>query len=241
MCWSCYRRSLSHDLAAVRVRRLDANSLVARYPTHQSARTLREYRVPHEEESPTPFKDAAGQGRGSLRLDVVTDHGTLFSENSECIPFSLMFDVTVANPLGRTAPARAGTRAEFAPEEAVNAKDTKYGGTCRPTYNYILLAFSPRGDYYSSVQDLVKDLGKIKVETAEDYLEAPDVAKLGIQARKTDRLRLRLSIVPQKALAYRRLRYVGCQQILGSWRRKPGTPTWPHDVWNSLPKRTRRD
>ncbi|CAN0540996.1 unnamed protein product, partial [Laminaria digitata] len=175
--------------------------------THQAllhgflTRTLRECRVPHEEESTAPFKEGNGSGKGSLRMDVVTDPGALYRENRKYNSHSLMFDVTVTNPLGPTALARAGTRAGSAIEEAVKAKDTKYGGKYRPTYKMIPLAFSTCGDYSSSVQALVKELGKTKAEMSADYLEASDIAKLGIRARETGRLRRRLSLVLQKAVA----------------------------------------
>lgn len=87
-----------------------------------------------------------------------------------------MFDATVANSLGLTTLARAGTRTGFALEEAVKAKDTK---PFRPAYKLISLAFSTCGEHASSVQDLVKELGKVKVEMAEDCLEASDQFKLG--------------------------------------------------------------
>ena len=121
--------------------------------THQAllhgflTRTLRECRVPHEEETPSPFKEGTGNGQGSFRMDVVTDQGALFSENRKYNHFSLMLDVTVTNPLGPSALARAGTRAGYAIEEAVKAKNTKYGGTYRPTHKLVPLAFSTCGDY----------------------------------------------------------------------------------------------
>ena len=56
----------------------------------------------------------------------------------------------------------------------------------------------------------------MKAEMAADYLEASEAAKLGIRARETGRLRRQLSIVFQKALAYRTCRYIRRQQIEGS-------------------------
>ena len=64
------------------------------------------------------------------------------------------------------------------------------------------------GDQSSSLQDLVKELGRLKAEIDDDYLLATDQGKLGFRARETSRLRRRLSIVTQKALAYGTLRYV---------------------------------
>lgn len=52
------------------------------------------------------------------------------------------------------------TRVGVAIEEAVKAKDTKYGGTNGPTYKLIPLPFSTCGDCSSSVQDLVKELAE---------------------------------------------------------------------------------
>lgn len=46
-------------------------------------RTLKEYRVPYEEESPTPDND--GTGRGCLRTDVIADNGALISENDDLV------------------------------------------------------------------------------------------------------------------------------------------------------------
>lgn len=88
----------------------------------------------------------------------------------------------------------------------MKAKGTKYGGTYRPTLKLIPLAFSTYGAYSSSLQELVKELGENKAEMTEDYPEASDIARLGIQAPETDRLHRRLSIVPQNALAHRTLR-----------------------------------
>lgn len=74
------------------------------------------------------------------------------------------------------------------------------------------------GDFSLSTKDLEKELGKVKSETAEEYLEASDIAELGIQARRQDRQRRRLSKAVKKALTYRTLRYVGRQQTVQRWR-----------------------
>ena len=113
-------------------------------------------------------------------MDVVTHHGALFSDKADYKSSALLFDVTVTNSLGPTALARAGTRAGFALEEAVKAKKAKYDGTLRPTYKLLPLAFSTCGDQSSSVQDLVKELGRPKAEMDVDYLIASDKGKLGI-------------------------------------------------------------
>ena len=76
----------------------------------------------------------------------------------------------------------------------------------------------------SSAQELAKELGKTKAELSEDYLDASDQAKLGIRARETGRIRRRLSIVLQKALAYRTLRYVARQSNGERMHRKPVPP-----------------
>ena len=109
---------------------------------------------PHEEETLIPFKEGTGQGQGSFRIDVVTDHGALFSEKIKYNSFSLMLDVAVANPLGPTALACVWTRAGYPIEEAVKAKNTQYGGKYRPTNKLDILAFSTCGDFSSSAQDL---------------------------------------------------------------------------------------
>ena len=109
----------------------------------------------------------------------------MFREKSSYNSSALLRDVTVTNPLGPTALARAGTRSGLALEEAVRAKHTKCGGTFRPTYKLLPLAFSTCGDYSPSVQELVKELGKTKAELSEDYIDASDQAKLAIRARET--------------------------------------------------------
>ena len=84
----------------------------------------------------------------------------------------------------------------------MKAKNTKHGGKHSPTYKLIPLAFSICGGYSSSAQDLLKEFGKMKAEMeAKAYLEASDIAKLGIRARETARLRRRLSLVLQNVLA----------------------------------------
>ena len=187
--------------------------------THQTilhdfvTRTLRECRIPHERESTTPFKEGTAPGAGYLRMDVVVGSGTLFQGKDELKSSSLMFDVTVVNPLGPTALANSGARAGHALEEAVKAKKTKYGGTYRPTYKFLPLAFSTCGDYSASVHDLVKDLGRLKAELDEEYLMVGEGGQLAIQARETGRLRRLLSVTTQKALAYRSLRYANRQQL----------------------------
>ncbi|CAN0554893.1 unnamed protein product, partial [Laminaria digitata] len=93
-------------------------------------------------------------------MDVVTDHGVLLADKPEYKSSALLLDVTVTNPLGPTALARAGTRTGFALDEAVKAKKNKYGGTFRPTYKLLPLAFSTCGDQSASVNTLVKALGK---------------------------------------------------------------------------------
>ena len=76
---------------------------------------------------------------------------------------------------------------------------------------------------------------------AADYLEASETAKLGIRARETGRLRRRLSVVLQKALAYRTCRYVRRQQIAERWRPKPAPPIGIEEIDTLGPKRTRQE
>ena len=214
--------------------------------THQTilheflTRTLRECRIPHEKESSTPFKEGTAPGAGYLRMDVVVGSGTLFRGKEEFKSSSLMFDVTVVNPLGPTALANSGPRAGHALEEAVKAKKTKYGGTYRPTYKLLPLAFSTCGDYSASVHDLVKDLGRLKAELDEEYLMVGEGGQLAIQARETGRLRRLLSITAQKALAYRSLRYANRQQL--QERRTTATESAPRTMRFPSPatKRARR-
>ena len=73
----------------------------------------------------------------------------------------------------------------------------------------------------------------------DDYLIATDKGKLGIRARETGRLRRRLSIVTQKALAYRTLRYIARQKILGRERGKSGPTAQSNSLSTSLTKRAR--
>ena len=131
-----------------------------------------------------------------------------------CKSSALLFDVTVTNPLGPTVLARAGTRAGFALEEAIKAKKAKYDGTLRPTYKLLPLAFSTCGDRSSSVQDLVKELGRLKAEMGNDYLK-------------------------QRALAYRTLKYVARQNILERERGKSGPTTQSNSLSISLTKRAK--
>lgn len=112
-------------------------------------------------------------------MGVVTDHGALFHESAKRSSFSLTLDLTAANALGPTAPVRARTRAGLAIAEAVQAKDTKYGCAYCPTYKSLPLAFSTCGNYSSSAQDLVEELGQLKTETAEVCLEATGQDKEG--------------------------------------------------------------
>lgn len=192
--------------------------------THQAilhgfvTKTLRECRVPHEEESTTPFKEGTAPGPGHLRMDVVVESGTLFPGKDELNSSPLMFDVTVVNPLGPTALAHSGQRAGYALEEAIKAKKTKYGGTFRPTYKLLPLAFSTCGDYSATMHDLVKDLGRLKAESTEEHMMAGEGEQRAIQARETGRLRRLLSLTTQRALAYRSLRYVSRQHCQDQWR-----------------------
>lgn len=74
-------------------------------------------------------------------------------------------------------------RAVFALEEALKAKDIKYASPYCPTYNFFPLAFSTCGEHSSSVQDLVKELGKLNTEIATCCLVATDQAKLEASTR----------------------------------------------------------
>lgn len=135
--------------------------------------------------------------------------------------------MTAANALGPMPLACARMRAgSFAIEEK-KVKDTKHGGTYRPTCNCIPLTLSTCGDYFANVQDLVKELSKLKAETAEDYLEASNIAnQLGVQALETGRLRHRRSKVLQNVVANRTFfGFVGCQHIVDHWSRKPSATT----------------
>lgn len=106
--------------------------------THQAflhrflTRTSREYRIHHEEEPPTPLKDGTGHGRGSLCMDIATDHGALFSDEAKNNSLSVTSDVAVPNPSSPSILAPAGTRVGFALEEAVKVKDTQYSGYTPP-------------------------------------------------------------------------------------------------------------
>lgn len=72
-------------------------------------------------------------------MGAVTDHGAFCGEKADKKSSALMLDVKFINPLDPTAPARAGTRAGYALEEAVSkAKDAKYGGTYQPTCEKLL-------------------------------------------------------------------------------------------------------
>lgn len=76
-------------------------------------------------------------------MNVVTDHGALFYGNIDRKMSSLMSDVTVANSQApQPCPMRAGTLTGFAVEEVIKSKELKYGGTLRPSYKLIPLAFS---------------------------------------------------------------------------------------------------
>lgn len=55
--------------------------------------------------------------------------GALFQGKEELKSPQLMFDVTVANPLGPTNLAQPEQRAGYALEKAIKAKRTRYGGT----------------------------------------------------------------------------------------------------------------
>lgn len=103
-----------------------------------------------------------------------------------------------------------------------------------------LLAFSC-GNCSSSVQDLIEELGILKAETAEDYLDASDQAMIGIHAQETGRVYRRLSVVIQKALAVSYAPIRRATEHIERWHIKPCTPTWPDDIRNSSPMRARRD
>lgn len=74
------------------------------------------------------------------------------------------------------------------------------------------------------------------MEAVEDYLEAAEHVKLGIQARETCRLRRRVSIVMQKPNAYRTLRCVGRQAIDERWRDKSSTHRGTHEFRSPILK-----
>ena len=89
----------------------------------------------------------------------------------------------------------------------------------------------------------MKELGKTKL--SDDYLDASDHAKLGIRARETGRIRRRLSIVVQKALAYRTLRYAARQaneeRLYGKPVPPPQPPIEPGGFCPPVAKRVRQD
>lgn len=57
---------------------------------------LREHRIPHVEESATPFKDWTSHGHAYLRIEAVTDHGGLFQERADFKSASSIVDFMVA-------------------------------------------------------------------------------------------------------------------------------------------------
>lgn len=121
-----------------------------------------------------------------------------------------MFDITVVDPMGSTTLARSGERAGYALKDVMIAK-TKYGGTYRPTYKCIPLVFFTCFDDFASVNDLVKDLDRIKVEMDEEYLMADEAGKLLIHAREIGRLYRHPSLTTRKALEPRTLTHFGRQ------------------------------
>lgn len=66
-------------------------------------------------------------------MDVVTDHGAQFREKADSKSSALMLGITVTNPSGPTALARARMGAGHAIEQAVRAKETKHGSIRHPT------------------------------------------------------------------------------------------------------------
>lgn len=98
-------------------------------------------------------------------------------------------------------------------EEAIRANRNKNGGTYRPTYKLIPLAFSTCSDYSASVHDLVEDLGRHTAKMDREYLLAGEAGKLAIQAKETGRLRRHQPLIMQKAPAYRTLRCIGPQHL----------------------------
>lgn len=97
-------------------------------------------------------------------MDVVTGHGALFLEKVNYKSSAPVFDVKVTYLLSHTTLTQVWTREGFALEEALIAKEAKYGGTCRTTYKPLPLAFSTCGDQSATVQDLLEELVKPKAE-----------------------------------------------------------------------------
>lgn len=163
------------------------------------------------------FRDCPRQSRVPARLYVTSSTQTQPEQQVQRLPAEASCNHCQTFPLGPTALARAGTRAGLSFEEAVKAKDATYGGAYRPTNK----TCSPRLLRARKTTLRVSRIwsrtsAENKAGTAEDYLEASEIANLVIQARGTGRPRRRLSIVLQNALAYRTLRYVVRQQICGA-------------------------
>ena len=97
-----------------------------------------------------------------------------------------------------------------------------------------------RGDYSATAHDLVKDLGRLKAEMDDEYLAAEDAGKLAIQARETGKLRRRLSLTVQTALAYRTLRYVNRQQHHERWTAEEEHIPFAESPTSPSTKRVRR-
>lgn len=91
-------------------------------PHDSLTRSLREYKIPHEEETITAFRAGAGPSQGCLRMDIVTHHGALFKDKTGYKSSALLFGVNIANPLGPTALTRTGMWAGFALEEAIKER-----------------------------------------------------------------------------------------------------------------------
>lgn len=79
-----------------------------------------------------------------------------------------------------TTAAQLVPYAGYTLKEAVKAKTTNYGGTCRPAHRPIPLAFSICGDCSTSVNSMVKGLSEVRMQMDKGCVLAEGVGKLAI-------------------------------------------------------------
>ena len=93
------------------------------------------------------------------------------------------------NPVTTSTFTHWGLRTGYALENAVRGKQETYRGTHHATFNCLPLAFTTCGDSCTAVHDLVKDLGRIKAEQSEEFLQVGEQGKVALGGRETGRLR----------------------------------------------------
>ena len=134
---------------------------------HALTRSLRVSKVQFVVEGTWPFRKRASGPNGRLnplRMDIITEAGTLFDNHSRRKNKAFLLDITIVNPCASSNLDNAACHAGKHLADAVEWEKNKYRGSFPASYSLLLLVMSTYGEAGSDVHTLIKKLAIRRIE-----------------------------------------------------------------------------